>query len=103
MQPQINVNRHELDLICQNWNIVELSFFGSVIRDDFNDNSDIDILVEFHPEAVITLSKFERIRLDFENFFNRKVHLVSKRAVVESRNALRRNAVLSSSRIIYGA
>jgi len=103
MQPQINFNRHELDLICQKWNISELSFFGSVIRDDFSDNSDIDILVEFHPDAIITLSKFERIRIEFENFFGRKVDLVSKRAVVESRNAIRKNAVLSSFRVIYGA
>jgi predicted nucleotidyltransferase len=103
MQPQINFNQRELDLICQKWNIVELSFFGSVIRDDFSDKSDIDILVEFHPDAIITLSKFERIRIDFENFFGRKVDLVSKRAVIESRNALRRNAVLSSFRVIYGA
>lgn len=103
MQPKINFKQRELDLICQKWNISELSFFGSVIRDDFSDNSDIDILVEFHPYAIITLSKFERIRIEFENFFGRKVDLVSKRAVVESRNALRKNAVLSSFRVIYGA
>lgn len=103
MQPHINFNQHELDLICQKWNISELSFFGSVIREDFGAKSDIDILVEFHPDAIITLSKFERIRIDFENFFGRKVDLVSKRAVVESRNALRRKAVLSTFRVLYRA
>ncbi|MCA0387535.1 MAG: nucleotidyltransferase domain-containing protein [Bacteroidetes bacterium] len=99
----IEYDQNELDLLCQKWKVKQLSFFGSVIRNDFNSSSDIDILIEFQPEAIVTLSKFERIRLDFERFFNRKVDLVSKRAVINSRNAVRRNSVLSNFRVVYGA
>ncbi|MBN8546624.1 MAG: nucleotidyltransferase domain-containing protein [Ignavibacteria bacterium] len=99
----VEFDKNELDLMCQKWKVKQLSFFGSVIREDFNSKSDIDILIEFQPDAIITLSKFERIRMDFERFFNRKVDLVSKRAVINSRNVVRKNAVLSNFRVVYGA
>lgn len=99
----VEFDKNELDLMCQKWKVKQLSFFGSVIREDLNSKSDIDILIEFQPDAIITLSKFERIRMDFERFFNRKVDLVSKRAVINSRNVVRKNAVLSNFRVVYGA
>lgn len=40
---------------CQRWQITELALFGSVLRDDFLSNSDIDVMVQFHPDAHPTL------------------------------------------------
>jgi hypothetical protein len=56
--PQIDVDRDQLEELCRRYDIRRLAFFGSVIRDDFDDDSDIDILVEFQPEAKVGLSFF---------------------------------------------
>ena len=55
---QINIDRDRLEKLCQKYEIQRLALFGSVIRDDFGDDSDVDILVEFQPEAKVGLSFF---------------------------------------------
>ena len=47
----VAVSGEELAAFCERWRIVELAFFGSVLRDDFGPHSDVDVLVRFHPEA----------------------------------------------------
>ena len=47
--------------ICEEWNIRKMSLFSSILRDDFNDNSDIDILIQFNPDVrqgLLTLLNF---------------------------------------------
>ena len=58
MTPKIDIDRSRLEQLCQKYGIRRLALFGSVIRDDFGDDSDIDILVEFQPEAKVGLSFF---------------------------------------------
>ena len=58
MTSQIDIDRAKLEKLCRKYLIQRLSFFGSVIRDDFSHDSDIDILVEFLPEARVGLSFF---------------------------------------------
>lgn len=48
------VSSKSLKKLCQHWQIVELSLFGSILREDFNADSDIDVLVKFSEEARIT-------------------------------------------------
>ena len=43
---------------CQRWKIVELALFGSLLRDDFRPDSDVDVLVKFAPDARWTLLDF---------------------------------------------
>jgi len=59
--------------------ISELALFGSFARNDYNENSDIDILVDFHKP----IDGFEYIRLahEFEDIFNHKVDVVSRKAI----------------------
>ena len=45
--------QNTIDDFCQKWQITELSVFGSILTDKFNQNSDVDILVKFAPEARI--------------------------------------------------
>jgi len=49
----IPIPHEKIAAFCQRWRIQKLSFFGSVVRDDFGPNSDIDVLVEFRPDARI--------------------------------------------------
>jgi predicted nucleotidyltransferase len=63
MPQRIRVDRKELGEFCRHHHISRLSFFGSVLRDDFRPDSDIDVLVEFEPgeePGLLGLSKLER-------------------------------------------
>ncbi len=56
------MDRSKLDLFCQQWQIQELALFGSVLRDDFAPQSDIDVLVTFAPDAQWTLMDIAEMR-----------------------------------------
>jgi predicted nucleotidyltransferase len=58
--------------------IRKLSLFGSVLRDDFGPDSDIDILVEFYPEANISLFDMGAMQQDFEELLGREVDFLTK-------------------------
>jgi uncharacterized protein len=47
MKSALNINRQKIEQFCIKHHIIKLSFFGSLLRDDFNENSDVDVLVEF--------------------------------------------------------
>jgi hypothetical protein len=88
---------------CQRWKIIEFAFFGSVLRDDFRPDSDIDVLVKFAPDARWTLFNHVDMQDELEAIFGRKVDLVSKRGIERSRNYIRRKAILNSAKVIYAA
>ena len=64
MPIQIKIPREALDAFCRSWKITELAFFGSVLRKDFGEQSDIDILVTFAPDA--TPSLFDMVTMEDE-------------------------------------
>ena len=88
---------------CQKWKIQELSLFGSVLRDDFQADSDIDILVTFLENTHWTLFDLGHMENELNQIFDRKVDLVSKRGIKSSRNHIRRDAILNSAEVIYAA
>jgi predicted nucleotidyltransferase len=83
--------------------IKEISLFGSVLRDDFNSESDVDILIEFLPGARITLFKYQQLKEELEAVFGRKVDLVSKRELMLSSNRYRKAGILKNTSMIYGS
>lgn len=93
--------KEQLAAYCRSRGIAELEIFGSAVRDDFGDGSDIDLLVAFEPERAPDLFEFGRIEEELTALFGRKVDLVSRRAVEESGNTLRRASVLDAARQIY--
>ncbi|MCT7952006.1 nucleotidyltransferase family protein [Ancylothrix sp. C2] len=86
---------------CQRWKVIEFSLFGSVLRDDFRPDSDIDILVKWAPDAGTTFSDLDEMEEELKSLFGRDVDLVSKRAIENSLNYLRRKAILNSAELIY--
>ena len=88
---------------CRRWRIRELALFGSVLRDDFGPDSDVDVLVSFDPDARWTLFDMVDMQADLEGIFGRKIDLVSRRGVESGRNPIRREAILSSAEAIYAA
>ena len=88
---------------CKRWRIREMSVFGSVLRDDFRPDSDIDVLVTFEPGVRIGLVAFAQAEMELEQLLGRPVDLLTKRGVEQSRNGARRKEILDSSVTVYAA
>ncbi|AIE75618.1 MULTISPECIES: nucleotidyltransferase family protein [unclassified Synechocystis] len=86
---------------CQQHKITELSVFGSILREDFNFDSDIDLLVKFDPNAHISLMDMIKIEDEFKRLLRRNIDLVSKKAIENSKNWIRRKNILNDAEIIY--
>ncbi len=83
--------------------VAELALFGSILRDDFSPTSDIDLLVSYQSQAQRGLLEKITMKEELENMVNRKVDLVSKKAIEKSRNWIRRQNILSTTEVIYVA
>ena len=103
MAVRIAVDREKIADFCRRWLITELSLFGSVLREDFGPDSDVDVLVTFAPDARWGLFDLVRMQEQLKELFGREVDLVSRRGVESSRNYLRRKAILSSAKIVQVA
>lgn len=99
----VPIPRKKLAEFCQRWKISELAFFGSVLREDFRPNSDIDLLVSFSPEAKVSLFDLVRMQNELKEIFGREVDLVERRAIEKSENYIRRKNILSNTKVIYAA
>ena len=97
----VRVPRKRLAEFCLRWKISELSFFGSVLRDDFRPTSDIDILVSFNPKAKVGLFDLVRMENELKGIFGRKVDLVERRAIEKSENYIRRKNILGNTKVVY--
>lgn len=95
------IPQEKLDSFCKKWSVGELSLFGSILRDDFNNNSDVDVLVSFLPDAKWTLFDHVDMKEDLENIFGRRVDLVTKKAVEKSKNQIRKNSIINSAKRVY--
>ena len=102
MTAQIEIPRDAVEAFCRRWQIKELSLFGSVLRDDFRPDSDVDVLVGFDPEARHTLFDLARMQEELQEILGRNVDLVSRRGIEMSRNYIRRRAILNSVEVVYG-
>ncbi|MFN8526251.1 MAG: nucleotidyltransferase domain-containing protein [Chloroflexota bacterium] len=100
---RIQYDPTKLAEICQRWRIRELALFGSVLRDDFHAESDVDVLVTFDDSAEWTLLDIVRIGRDLEGLFGRPVDVVSRRGIESRGNPLRRQAILESHQVVYAA
>lgn len=98
VHPAVKIPGQALADLCRRNAIRELALFGSATREDFRpDASDLDLLVEFAPDASIDLFGFLALQEELEHLFQRKVDLVSKRGL----NRHIREEVLSSREVLY--
>ena len=101
MNAHIDIPRDEIASFCKRWQVTELPLFGSVLRDDFGPDSDVDVLARFEEEARHTLFDLDSMEEELATIFGRKVDLVSWRGVEQSQNYIRRKAILQSAETIY--
>ncbi len=102
MSTRIDIPRDEIAAFCKRWKVTELALFGSVLRDDFGPDSDVDILVEFAPGCTPGLG-FVSMTEELSEMFGRQVDVLTRSSVERSRNYIRRKAILDSAKVIYAA
>ena len=98
MASQINVDPEVIKAFCTRWQINAFAFFGSVLREDFGPDSDIDVLVTLSPSAEWDLFDWIDMHRELEAILGRRVDLVEKTTL---RNPYRREAILAESEPIY--
>ena len=75
MQLPVQFDQDQLAAYCRQNHIARLSVFGSALREDFGPDSDVDLLVEFQPGAVVTLLDMARMEIELSEMVGRKVNL----------------------------
>lgn len=91
------IDRGKIERVCREYKIRELSLFGSVLRDDFRPGSDVDVLVEFEPDARVTLFDLVDLQERLSNLFGRKADVVTKRSL----SPYIRDRVLADREVLY--
>jgi len=103
MMNKIGISEVQIAAFCRRWRIIELALFGSVLRDDFGPESDVDVLVAFAPDADWGLLDHLRMEHELAELLGRPVDLLTRRAVERSHNPLRRQDILSTAEVVYAA
>jgi uncharacterized protein len=97
----IELPQAEIAQFCQRWKVQEFYLFGSVLRDDFRPDSDIDVIVQVDPDAVCGLLELVRMKRELAALFMRSVDLLTKKSIEQSENWIRRKEILGTARLIY--
>ena len=103
MNAHIDIPPDKVAAFCKRWQIVELALFGSVLRDDFGPQSDVDVLVRFDPQARHTLFDLVQMQDELSAALGRQADVTERVAVEQSPNYIRRRSILQSVETIYAA
>lgn len=99
MAARVQLPEAQIGEFCRRYQVKELAVFGSAARGELRADSDIDLLVEFLPDAQVSLLQHFAAERELSELLGRRVDLVSRRAL---RTALK-DQVLSEARLIYAA
>lgn len=99
LRPGITVSDDALAAICRRYHVHELALFGSSARGDFHPDSDVDVLVEFEPDARTGFLALGALQRELAELLHAKVDLVSKRGL----NPIIRDPILKQARLLYAA
>jgi predicted nucleotidyltransferase len=94
---KINISADDLAAFCRRHHIRQLALFGSVLRDDFDPESDVDILIEFEPDVRIGYFQFFGIERELAALLQRDVDLFTP----DSLRRFARNEALRTRQVIY--
>lgn len=103
VEEKLRVSKETIAEFSRKWKITEFALFGSVLREDFRPDSDVDVLVTFSPDSDWGVEHLLDMKEELEALFGRAVDLVEKRLVEESRNYIRRKHILSHMEAVYAA
>lgn len=97
----LGISERQIAGFCRRWRISAFALFGSVLRDDFDAASDLDVLVTFAPDADWGLLDHVQMEQELESLLGRSVDLLTRRSVEQSHNWLRRQEILSTAEVVY--
>lgn len=99
----VEISKGKIAEFCRRWKIAELALFGSILRDDFRLESDIDVLVTFKPGARRRVYDLMDMKDELRAMLGRPVDLVERRLVEKSENYIRRRHILEHAQTVYVA
>ena len=94
---KIKIPTENLDTFCQRYQVRRLSLFGSVLRDDFRADSDVDVLVQFNPDARVSFMTLGQMQRELATIFQRPVDLILQ----DDLKPVIREDVLASAQEVY--
>ena len=101
----MNIEQYKDNIIkfCKKWLIAEFALFGSALREDFSESSDVDVLVDFDPRSQHTLFDLVEMQQELKQLFDRQVDLLTRKALDRMRNRYRKDGIEASLRTIHAA
>lgn len=90
----------EIENFCRRWEVEEFALFGSILRDDFRPDSDVDVMLKFKPGHGFTFENTPDIQDDLRHIFGRNVDVIEMGRI---RNPIRRREIMRSYRVIHAA
>jgi hypothetical protein len=100
MATRVATDREQIAVFCRKWGVTELALFGSVLRDDFGPESDVDVLVTFDPHTPKRAFDLVDMAEELGAMFGREVEVVDRAGL---RNPYRRHAILTTREVIHAA
>lgn len=96
----IEIDLQKIEQFCQQYKVGEFALFGSVLREDFRPDSDVDVLVTLQPNNGISLYDWIDMIDELKEIFGRNVDLVDKEGL---KNPIRRKRILETCEVVYAA
>ena len=92
-----------LRAFCEKWGVAELAVFGSVLRDDYRPDSDIDFLVTWAPGVKRTWKDIWAMKEELREVFLLEAGIAQRHVVEADFNPIRKRNILDSARVVYAA
>ena len=94
----IPIDRDRIMAFCKKWEISRMAFFGSVLREDFRPESDVDVMVSFNPDSAWSLFDIVDMKLELESIFQRDVDILEEGTI---RNPIKRRCIYENLEVVY--
>ena len=95
---RIPIDRSRIVDFCKKWGVARMALFGSVLRDDFRSDSDVDVMVAFRPDSHWSLLDIVGMKLELQEIFQREVDIVEDGAI---RNPIKRRCIYENLEVVY--
>lgn len=99
----IEVDEEQIRAFCEKWGVAELAVFGSALREDFREDSDIDFLVTWKPGVRHRFFELVRMKDELAEVVDRDIDLLQRHLVEHHHNKYRRASILNTARVLYAA
>jgi len=97
----LQIDPDRLAAFCRRWSVRELAVFGSVLRDDFRPDSDVDVMVAFDPDSSVSYFDWPDMQDELSEIFaGRRIDLVERKSI---RNPFIRHQAFKNRRVMFAA